>query len=69
MRHGAELALLRMVLVVEKRRLKLILVRSMRSRMMFNAGDLGLVHIVEVLLGKVGKGRDPQNNSHQHDTT
>jgi len=32
-------------------------------------GDLGLIHIVEVLLGKVGEGRIPQNNCHQHDTT
>jgi hypothetical protein len=32
------------------------------------SGDLGLVHIVEVLLGEVRERRVPQNDSHQHDT-
>lgn len=31
--------------------------------------DFGLVYVVEVLLGKVGEGGIPQNDSHQHDTT
>ena len=32
-------------------------------------GDLGLIHIIEVLLGKVGKRGVPQNDRHQHDAT
>ena len=32
-------------------------------------GDLGLIHIIEVLLRKVGKGGIPQHDGHQHDTT
>ena len=32
-------------------------------------GNLGLIYVVEVLLGKIGEGRVSQNNCHQHDTT
>ena len=33
------------------------------------SGDLGLVHVIEVLLSEVRERRVPQNDSHQHNTT